>query len=396
MAQSNTKVTKRPPSDAAYYEQARLETLAEILSYRYDELFAALGVGLSKTSKMYIGCCPIHGGDNAAALNLYIDGYAVKGFWKCRTHHCEQTFKRTLLGFVRGVLSHQKKGWSKIEDKDKQYGFKETIDWICKFLGQDIATLKIDTEEIANKKFVAQMASMIKDKAKSKGLTREQVRASLKIPAKFFLDKGYTPEVLDRYDIGLCIANGKEMFERVVAPIYDDEKRMVACTGRSIHPECEKCKLYHNPKFEKCPLDDKYKGLKYSKWRNSANSNVSSYLYNYWKAKKFIRETGTIIIVEGPADVWKLEELGIYNAVALFGTEMSDEQQVLIEMSGALNVVVLLDMDEPGRKASSDINRRLERSYRVFIPELSVNDPGDYTRAIVDSELDPILKGIQR
>lgn len=396
MAQSNTKVTKRLPSDNAYYEQARLETLAEILSYSYDELFAALGISFCKTSKMYIGCCPIHGGDNAAAINLYRDGYAVKGFWKCRTHHCENVFKRTLLGFVRGVLSHQKKGWSKPEDKNKQYGFKETIDWVCNFLGQDIATLKIDTEEIANKKFVAQMASMIKAPAASKGLARDKVRASLRIPAKFFLEKGYKQEILDEYDIGLCTTDGKEMFERVVAPIYNEEKRMVACTGRSIHPECQKCNLYHNPKWEKCPSDDKYKGLKYSKWRNSANSNVSSYLYNYWSAKKWIRESGTLIIVEGPADIWKLEELGIHNAVALFGTEMSDEQQVLIEMSGALNVVILLDMDTPGRSASLEIKKRLERSYRVFIPDLSVNDPGDYNATIVAEELQPILKAITK
>lgn len=394
MASSTTPMSRQSSNN--YYDQGKLDALAEILSYRYDDLFAALGINLCKTSKMYIGCCPIHGGDNAAALNLYQDGYAVKGFWKCRTHHCESVFKKTIIGFIRGVLSHQKRGWSKPEDKNKQFSFKETVDWICQFIGQKISEIKVDTEEVANKKFTAQMASMFKEKTEVKGIKREQVRASLKIPAKFFLDKGYQPEILDKYDIGLCATTGKEMSERVVTPIYDEEKKvMVACTGRSIHEKCQKCKLYHNPK-RSCPTEEKYKELNYSKWRNSGNSSISSHLYNYWNAKKFIRQTGTIILVEGPADIWKLEELGIHNAVALFGVEMSDEQQVLIEMSGALNVVILLDMDTPGRVAGTEIKKRLERSYRVYIPEISVNDPGDYNTTIVDGELRPILTAISR
>lgn len=397
MAVSNTPETKLPSSDNKYYDQARLDALVEILSYKYDDLFEALGVSLGKTQKMYMGCCPIHGGDNPAAINLYTDGYAVKGFWKCRTHHCEQTFKRTLIGFIRGVLSHNKRGWSKHEDKTRQVSFRETIDWICNFLNQDINNIQVNTEEVKNKKFIVQMESMVKKKKEEvKGFTRKQVRSSLEIPARFFLDKGYSKEILDAYDVGLCKNPAKEMGERVVVPVYDSNNNiMECCTGRSIHPKCDSCLYYHNPKMD-CPLQDKYVGLKYSKWRNSANSNISSHLYNYWLAKKSIRETGTIILVEGPADIWKLEELGIHNAVALFGTEMSDEQQVLIEMCGALNVVILLDMDEPGRMAIAEIRKKLERSYRVYVPQISVNDPGDYTPKIIEEELTPILKSIQR
>lgn len=394
---SNTQGKKSPYSDSAYYEQGRLDALVEILSYSYDELFDALGISLSKTSKMYIGCCPIHGGDNAGALNLYTDGYAVKGFWKCRTHHCEKVFKKTLIGFIRGTLSHTKKNWSRESDKDKMFSFKETIDWICNFLKQDIKDIKVNTEDISNKKFVAQIASMVKQKLEIKGISKKQVRQTLEIPSKFFLEKGYSEKILDDYDVGLCNNPTKEMYDRVVVPVYGEDKNiMVCCTGRSIHPICNSCSYYHKPKIE-CPdKNDKYAGLKYSKWRNSSNSNVSSHLYNYWLAKKFIKETGTIIIVEGPADIWKLEELGIHNAVALFGVEMSDEQQVLIEMCGALNVVILLDMDDAGRKAVREIKKRLERSYRVYIPEISVNDPGDYNNLIVEQELLPILKSIQR
>jgi 5S rRNA maturation endonuclease (ribonuclease M5) len=377
-------------------DQPKLNAIAEILSMRYDELFEALGVSLGKTPKQYIGCCPVHGGDNAAALNIYRDGYSVKGYWKCRTHHCENFFKKTIIGFVRGCLSNQR-GWHSPADKDKAVSFNDTIKWICNnFLKQDISNIKVDPEEVSNKKFVHHVNMMTKKKNENdeEGVPQEIVRKSLKFPAKFFIDKGYSKELLDRYDVGVCWTAGKEMYSRVVVPIYNKKKRMVGCTGRSINPKCEKCGLFH-PADMKCPDNDPLKGLKYSKWRNSSKSSLSSHLYNYWNALESIKENYTIILVEGPADVWKLEELGIHNSVALLGTEMSDEQQVLIEMSGALNVIILLDMDKPGRDGSLEIKKRLERSYRVFIPEMSVNDPGDYTSEIVKNELMPMLKGLK-
>jgi hypothetical protein len=96
-----------------------MEAIVEILSHKYEELFEALGISLNRTAKMFIGCCPIHGGDNAASLNIYRDGYAVKGFWKCRTHHCERVFKKTIIGFVRGCLSAQK-GWPSKDRKGRK------------------------------------------------------------------------------------------------------------------------------------------------------------------------------------------------------------------------------------------------------------------------------------
>ena len=55
--------------------------------------------------------CPIHQGDNSSALNLYIEGDSYRANWKCRTHQCEKTFKGSILGFTRGLLSYQKYNW---------------------------------------------------------------------------------------------------------------------------------------------------------------------------------------------------------------------------------------------------------------------------------------------
>jgi len=385
-----------PDPRRLYYEQGRIEVLTDMLCYSYDELFFALEVVLSKSNKMYIGRCPIHDGDNKSAVSLYRDGYTVKGFWKCRTHQCHQIFKPTLIGFIRGVLSKQH-GWNVNKPKEKVFDYTKTIDWCCKFLDIKLEDIKVDNEALAKKKFVAQMEVLAKQELKkASGISRKQVRQNLDIPAKFFLDKGYKKLTLDSYDVGLCTNVNREMYERVVVPIYNqDGDTMLCCTGRTIHPKCEKCHLWHNITYD-CPTNEQYAVLKYSKWKNSSNSNISEHLYNLWNAAKFIHNSGTIILVEGPADVWKLEELGIHNSVALFGTELSEQQQILIETSGALNVIVILDMDEPGRKAIASIKKKIERSFTLYIPEFSVNDPGDWNEEICNNELRPLLEKIRK
>lgn len=379
-----------------YFETPRIEVLTDMLALSYDELFFALDVVLSKSSKMYIGACPVHEGDNRSAVSLYRDGYAVKGYWKCRTHQCHKVFKPTLIGFIRGVLS-RKQGWHHDKPKDKIYDYKSTIDWCCSFLQIKLEDLTVDHEKLAEKKFVAQMEILAREKIKAaSGVSRKKVRENLDIPAKFFLDLGYKKGILDTYDVGLCTNSQREMYERVVVPVYnEDGDTMVCCTGRSVHPRCSECKFWHNPKND-CPTNDQYAPLKYSKWKNSSNSNISNYLYNLWNAKKFIQNSGTIILVEGPADIWMLEQLGIHNAVALFGTELSEEQQILIETSGALSVVVILDMDAPGREACELIKKRLGRSFSVEVPIFSVNDPGDFTEEICSKELIPLLQKIKK
>lgn len=376
-------------------DQLKIEKIAELLSYKYDELFAELGIAFTKTQKMYMGACPIHGGDNVSALNLYIDGHAVRGYWKCRTHHCEQIFKSTIIGFVRGILSAQRRGWQSQEDTKKIFSFTETLNWICKFLKVDITTLEVDTTELEKKKFVSRMEVFAKKKVEiEKGISREQVRAALQIPSKFFVDRGFSAKILDSFDVGLCTNKAKPMYNRVVVPIYNESKTtVVACTGRSLFSECQKCKMYHNPQQE-CPVDDPYKWIHYAKWRNSGN--ISSLLYNYWNAKKYVRDSKFIILVEGPADVWRLEELGVHNAVAILGLELLDEQQITLETSGALTVVILTDMDGPGRKSAEHIKTKLQKSYKVYVPELSIHDPGDLKQETFNTELKPLFDTLTR
>jgi DNA primase len=177
-----------------------------------------------------------------------------------------------------------------------------------------------------------------------------------------------------------------------VVPIYDnDYKFMVGCTGRSIYEKCNTCKSHHDP-AENCP--DKEKAWLYPKWKHNADFKSQNHLYNFWFAKEYILKSGIAIIVESPGNVWRLEENGIHNSVAIFGSSMSDRQKILLDSSGAMSLIVLTDNDEAGRKAAEQIKSKCQNTYRVFIPNISKADVGEMNSEEIQNEIKNYIERI--
>jgi 5S rRNA maturation endonuclease (ribonuclease M5) len=384
-------------------DQGRLNAVQAMLCARLDELLGELGVTLHRTRKLYYGCCPVHGGDNPGALNLYQDGETRPGYWRCHTKGCERHFRRTIIGFVRGVMSRQKHDWAYLADParraaQKMADWKETVDWCCQFLGADIRKVEVDYGEVEKRLFVANMARFVRKPVEqgSGGLSRTDVRHHLAVPSAYFMDRGFSAEVLDRFDVGDYPAAGRPLSDRAVAPVYDpSHKLVVGFTGRSVLPVCGKCGRWHRPN-ESCPdKNDLAAWGRTAKWFNH-KLDRDAHLYAYWSAERLIRDTGVVAVVEGPGDVWRLSEAGANNAVALMGSSLSDEQQVLLEMSGAMDVVVLVDMDKAGNAARDELRQRLQRSFRLHFPELKTKDIGDMTVAQVRADILPLLDELSR
>ncbi|NDD84895.1 hypothetical protein EBZ38_11590, partial [bacterium] len=106
--------------------QDKLKVVCDDLCNNISDLLDVLDLKYSINAKMVSMCCPIHGGDNPSAINLYYTGDYYRGNWKCRTHNCEEIFKGSIIGFVRGVISSQKYGWAK--DGDEACSFDEAVD----------------------------------------------------------------------------------------------------------------------------------------------------------------------------------------------------------------------------------------------------------------------------
>src|SRR5688572_680030 len=102
----------------------KLNVVSESLVDRIEDVFDYFSIEWNKGKKMYYGVCPIHNGDNSSAFNMYYDGAMYRGNWRCRTHLCENTFKKTPIGFIRGLLSRFDYSWT--QKGDKLATFKDT------------------------------------------------------------------------------------------------------------------------------------------------------------------------------------------------------------------------------------------------------------------------------
>lgn len=371
------------------YDQAKLKVMTDNLCNNIEALFDVLGIDEYKISdKMITTNCPIHDGDNDSALNLYYTGDSYRGNWKCRTHQCEETFKPSILGFIRGCLSNKRYKWS--SKTDKICTFKETIAFAEDFLGNKLSDIKVSNNEKEKSNFVNTVRYLQASANTDSGnrISRDMIKKSLDIPSKYFIDRGFSGEVLSKYDVGDCINPSKPMHNRGVVPIYDQEyDYMVGCTGRAISDKCDNCGCYHSS--EECPADDR-KYL-YSKWKHNLGFKSQNHLYNLWFAKKFIKKTNSVIIVESPGNVWRLEESGIHNSVAVFGSSMSDMQKMILDTTGAMTIFTIMDNDEAGKKASENIFKKCQRTYNVYNIDINYPDIASMTIEQVKNEIQPRL-----
>ena len=379
-------MTKSPLSD-----QAKLKVVCDDLCDNMESLLEYFNLDYKQHHKMITMSCPIHNGDNPSAINIYPEGDYYRGNWKCRTHGCEKVFKGSILGFIRGVISSQKYGWTK--EGDETCSFKESVDFALGFLNKNLKDIKIPLKEREKKQFASVVSYLQKNNnTGNDGISREKVVGSLKIPASYYIQRNYSPDILKKYDVGLCDTPGKEMYDRVVVPVYNNEyTKMIGCSGRSIYEKCPNCKGYHDSSM-KCMSPEI--AWQYSKWKHSKDFKSQNYLYNFWFAKEHILKTHTAIIVESPGNVWRLEENGIHNSVAIFGSSLSDYQKILLDSSGAMNLIVLTDNDEAGHKAAQSIKQKCQNTYRVFIPTISKSDVGEMNSEEINNEIKKYLESI--
>lgn len=360
------------------YNQHQLKVICDSLCDNIDKLFNVLDIDNLRTNgKMLVGECPIHNGDNQSAFNLYPDGDSYRGNWKCRTHNCDKIFKGSIIGFIRGVLSNRRYSWQK--NGDSTASFQETIEFIEEFLGNKLDNIKVCKKEIEKKIFTNIVKNIVdSDTALIKNrVSRNSVRNSLIIPSQYFISRGFTKEIIDKYDVGLCDKPEKEMYNRAVAPVYDqNHKYIVGCTGRSIFEECSICSSFHDPS-RNCPNSEEK--WKFSKWKHNFDFKSQNYLYNFWYAKDTIMQTSKVILVESPGNVWKLEQCGIHNSLALFGSNFSDRQKIILDGSGAMTIIVVMDNDPAGEKAREIIYAKCKNTYNIMDIKISKNDVADLT-----------------
>ena len=329
------------------------------------DLFDFFGIhDYYESNNLLISSCPIHEGDNITAFNINIDEYNEEhyGKWFCNTKGCHNDKPgKDIISLV----------WMLLEKKhDKEIAFPEVI----KFCNSFCADVLIDSDSIntiKNDVFDKLIKLQSKKTLKENGckIKREIVRSRLKFPASFYINRGFSEKILDEFDVGLCTNPKSQMYQRIVFPVYDEnDEFMVGCTGRTISD---------SPR----------------KWINQKGFNKSNFLYNYGKAIEHIRRAETIILVEGQGDVIRLWEAGIYNAVGMFGSKISDSQEFLIQKTGVSNIVIMADNDDAGNICTKDVTERLKYLFNIYTVKLPKNDIGDMSIDEINNIIKPQIEG---
>lgn len=338
--------------------QTQISTICKKLSSRIPSILDYFKIHYLEYPNRYSFCCPIHGGDNPEGCSLFIDGDSFAGNWKCWTKHCEDTYTNNIFGFIRGVLSHR---------KNKSVNLNQTYDFCLDFLNINKNDVVDSTSRIDNRDITLLNIFLQKSITNSSTLTREAIRSKLIIPSIYYIERGYEKETLNIFDVGLCSELNKPMYNRVVVPIYDKNDNYVGCVGRSVNDNM-KPKWLHSKGFKK------------------------EHLYGYNIAKNYL--TDSIFLLEGQGDVWRMYEAGYKNSVSMFGSSLTDEQLIILEESGILNLIILTDSDEAGEKAVSQIKKKCGRRFNYFRPKISTKDVGDMSKEQLKLELEPQLREV--
>ena len=163
----------------------------------------------------------------------------------------------------------------------------------------------------------------------------------------YLSSRGITQETALHFGVGFYRGSGL-MQQRIVIPVHDDSGTLVAYAGRSLEDSAMRYKF---PKFFRKSL----------------------VLYNLHRA---IRYGGTVVIVEGFFDCFKLHQAGLPCIVALMGSSLSPYQESLLQKHFSA-ITLMLDGDDAGRNATEKISSRLRSKLALKVIEVPAGSQPD-------------------
>lgn len=375
------------------YSPEQLSTLEKVSVQYIDELYEYFDCDYYDHGNYISSNCFIHDGDNSSALNLYHNGdYRIH--YKCRTYNCHEHFGNSLIHMVRAAISRRKYNWKK--QGDKEASFKEAVSFLTKLTNQSLEDFSEDHPIFERKKFKGMIDKINPNESSEQIICSiDQYKKSITIPSPYYLKREpvFDISTLNKFSVGVCTDIKKQMYNRSVVPILDySGNNVVGVSGRSLFEECEHCNQYHDPN-----LDCTVKPVWFPKWRHSKGLQRENHVYNFANALEYIKKEKFVIVVESPANVWRLHEIGIYNVVALLGTAFNDKQKALLDTTGALSIVVIMDNDDAGLEAAIKIRQKCQRLYNVYTPDFLIEDDiADTENEKLKEILLPILEDIRR
>ncbi len=291
------------------------------------------------------GPCKVHGGDNFTAFRFNVETKT----WCCYTRHCEGESDRDLIGLVR---------------KAKNLSFIESVQLLADISGIDLnddAKISEAFVQLKNQQEIRKVISQTKSESSVSSSLPEEVLDTFRgNRSNYFTDRGFPEELLDFYEIGGTLDS--RGVHRETIPIRNEDGHLLTVSMRRTDSD----------------EDPKYVLLK--------NIFKGETLYNLDVAKNHVGPVPdrTLILVEGFVDVWTLCYLGVYNVVAIMGTDVIPNQAKLL-WKYAENIIVMLDPDKAGREAVPRVVKMIEKGASIKVIDLPDGvDPKYFTHEDVE------------
>lgn len=306
-----------------------------------------------------VGCCPIphrdsnSPNDNRKAFSWDFD----RQMWQCFTHRCHTVFGSDIFALVRSV---------------KRCSFIDSVKWILGAIEQDFDEVKeLNSQEVEKIQHVIRKKSELVKHAQQEESIMKHLKKSM-----YFTNRGFSNECLNEFNAWGEWHKAKTYGEnRAIIPVYDPiDGHLIAFTCRILNDELIES---WRPKWLHC-LNFAALRKKSSERTDEERFHASSVLFNLHRAKQHMGHDKTIILVEGPVDVMRMWEAGYKNCVAVLGTGFCKHHRTLLHKVGCNRIIIALDGDEAGQKATSGVRRLCDNYFNVDVVNLPNNkDPGD-------------------
>ena len=329
-------------------------------------------VPLTSKGKNFFGVCPFHE-DHAPSMSVSSDKQIYRCF-SCGAAGNVFTFVKEYenVSFLEAVSIVAKKAGIYFEYSEKKSNVENTKNKVLYDILKDASKYyqnNINTKdgEVALN-YLKSRDFKIED-IKEFGIGLSTRNNSL---YNFFNKKGYKDEDIEKTSLISLEKYAHDIFiDRVMIPIHDLDGNVVGFTGRLFYES-------DNPKYINSKETEVFKKGKI--------------LFNYHRAKNFVRNNHELIIVEGNMDALKMYASGFKNVIALMGTALTTDQVNAIKKMRC-NVALMMDGDKAGKLGMYQNGNILKKS--GIDPEIvllkEAKDPDEYLNKFGKEKFEKLL-----
>jgi DNA primase len=336
-------------------------------------------VPLKRAGRVYKACCPFHN-ERTPSFTVDPSRQTWRCFGACSTGGDVLTFAMKQNGWTFGEALQElgKLVGVEVTPRSPEQQARDAQSDRLRGLMKAAAEFYHDRLLDANDADAAQTLAYVRGK---RGLNDDTIQRFMigyapndwRTVTDLYVALGYSED--DLVSIGLAIRNDNgrvydRFRNRLMIPIRDERGRVVGFGARALAAE-------DNPKYLNSP--------------QTALFDKSKLLFALDLAGNAIRQTETVVIVEGYLDAIQAHQAGYHNVVAQMGTALTETQLKLVAPRWANKIILALDSDAAGQSATrrslevarqtlqEDYGGRLSVDIRILtVPD--AKDPDDLIR----------------